>query len=75
MEAQRGICTACGKSVVGEHNCNADYVFLQTTDWKVIRQRDQIDAGITPSLTTEEFQQLLADRQAARTRLQSEETV
>lgn len=70
MEAVRGVCTSCGKSVEGEHICNADYIFLQTTDWKVIRQRDQIDAGITPSMTAEEFQQLLADRQAARERLQ-----
>lgn len=40
--------------------------FLQETDWKVIRHRDQVDAGISTSLSEEEFAQLLSDRQAAR---------
>lgn len=40
--------------------------FLKSTDWKVIRHRDQVEAGISTSLTTEEYQTLLADRQTAR---------
>ena len=40
--------------------------FLKSTDWKVIRHRDQIEAGINTSLTNEEYQTLLADRQTAR---------
>ena len=40
--------------------------FLADTDWKVIRHRDQLAQGITTSLTTEEFQQLLAQRQTRR---------
>ena len=39
---------------------------LADTDWKVIRHRDQVDAGTPTSMTAEEFAQLLADRQAAR---------
>ena len=39
---------------------------LASTDWKVIRHRDQLDAKLPTSLTEEEFIQLLKDRQAAR---------
>lgn len=39
---------------------------LADTDWKVIRHRDQVDAGAPTSLTVEQFAQLLTDRQAAR---------
>jgi hypothetical protein len=39
---------------------------LSLTDWQVMRHRDQLDAGATPSLTEEQYQQLLAQRQAAR---------
>lgn len=39
---------------------------LSQSDWKVIRHRDQIDAGATTSLTDEEYQQLLTDRQLWR---------
>jgi hypothetical protein len=40
--------------------------FLSSTDWQVMRHRDQLDAGATPSLTEEQYQQLLAQRQVAR---------
>ena len=40
--------------------------FLNTTDWKVTRHRDQIDLNITPSLTNEEYITLLEQRQKAR---------
>ena len=40
--------------------------FLASTDWKVLRHRDQVDAGAPTSMSAEEFAQLLADRQAAR---------
>ena len=40
---------------------------LSGTDWQVIRHRDQIEiSGLETSLTTEEYEQLLADRQAIR---------
>lgn len=39
---------------------------LKETDWKVIRHRDQVDAGLPTSMSAEEFTQLLNDRQAAR---------
>ena len=41
-------------------------VFLDSTDWKVIRHKDQTDLGIPTSLTDEEYTQLLTDRQTAR---------
>ena len=40
--------------------------FLNATDWKVTRHRDQIDLNITPSLTNEEYITLLEQRQKAR---------
>lgn len=40
--------------------------FLNATDWKVVRHRDQIDLNITPSLTNEEYITLLEYRQKAR---------
>lgn len=67
-----GLCTACGKQVTGEHACNDDYVLLGTTDWKVLRHLDQLNAGIDTSLTAVEFQALLAERQAARARISQE---
>lgn len=40
--------------------------FLAETDWKVVRHRDQQELGIATSLTAEEFQDLLQERQMAR---------
>ena len=40
--------------------------FLDGTDWKVTRHRDQVELGVTTSLTDAEFTQLLQDRQTAR---------
>jgi hypothetical protein len=40
--------------------------FLAGSDWKVIRHRDQQELGIATSLTGEEFQSLLQERQMAR---------
>jgi hypothetical protein len=70
-ENNRGVCTSCCMSVTQPHECNADYTLLGTTDWKVTRQRDQIELGITPSMTDIEFTALLNERQAARVRLQT----
>jgi len=39
---------------------------LANTDWMVIRHRDQIEMGVETSLTTEEFVELLNQRQIAR---------
>lgn len=40
--------------------------FLASTDYKVLKYRDQVDMGITPDLAVEEFQYLLEQRQQAR---------
>jgi hypothetical protein len=40
--------------------------FLRSTDWKIIRHRDQVDSGIDTSLSREEYEILLKDRQSAR---------
>lgn len=40
--------------------------FLSETDWLVARHRDQLELGIETSLTNEQYQKLLEDRQAAR---------
>lgn len=39
---------------------------LAATDWKVLRHRDQLDAGEATSLTDEEYAALLTARQAIR---------
>jgi len=41
-------------------------VFLNQTDYKVIRHRDQLDLGIETSMTNEEYLNLLQQRQNAR---------
>lgn len=43
--------------------------FLSSTDWKILRHRDQTDLGVTTSLTQDEFQLLLNERQLARQRV------
>lgn len=40
--------------------------FLQSTDWKILRHRDQQDLGLPTSLGADEFQELLRQRQMAR---------
>ncbi|KZX63839.1 hypothetical protein A3712_20665 [Vibrio sp. HI00D65] len=40
--------------------------FLNTTDWQVTRHRDQVDSGNTTSMSDEEYQELLSQRQIAR---------
>ncbi len=47
-------------------------IFLNETDWKVIRHRDQLDLGIETSLTEQEFQELLSLRQEAREKVMEE---
>jgi hypothetical protein len=41
-------------------------IFLNATDYKVIKYRDQLDLGITPDLTESEYIALLQKRQDAR---------
>lgn len=41
--------------------------FLDDTDWKVVRHRDQVELGIETSLTNDEFIELLNQRNEART--------
>lgn len=40
--------------------------FLASTDWQVIRHRDQLASGESTSLTEEEYQALLTTRQEKR---------
>ena len=40
--------------------------FLVSTDWKVVRHRDQVALEVTTSLTNEEYVALLNERQAQR---------
>ena len=57
---------------VVKSNCDAEVQseealkFLSETDWMVIRHRDQLDLGQSTSLTDQEYQQLLSERQSAR---------
>lgn len=44
----------------------AAYRLLDSTDWKVIRHRDQLAAGVATTLSEQEYNQLLSERQAAR---------
>jgi len=43
--------------------------FLDGTDWKMIRHRDQLALGIQASLTNEEYIELLNQRQEARNKV------
>ena len=40
--------------------------FLDESDWKVLRHRDQQELGLATSLSSHEFQELLRQRQMAR---------
>ena len=40
--------------------------FLNNSDWKVIRHRDQLALGVETSLTSDEYLELLQERQEAR---------
>src|SRR5574344_1870441 len=40
--------------------------FLNNSDWKVIRHRDQLALGVETSLTAAEYLELLQERQEAR---------
>jgi hypothetical protein len=52
---------------VAQEKANAEALkFLNDTDFKVIRHLDQQNLGIATSLTAEEFQELLHQRQMAR---------
>jgi hypothetical protein len=43
--------------------------FLQDTDYKVLKHRDQTEMGRTPDMSVEEFQYLLTQRQQARDKI------
>lgn len=45
---------------------NEALLYLDETDWKVIRHRDQLALGIQTSLTDEEYNAILAERQSKR---------
>lgn len=43
--------------------------FLNSTDWQVIRHKEQQDLGIETSLSKDEYLELITQRQERRTRL------
>jgi len=43
--------------------------FLNDSDWKILRHKDQLDLGVETSLTAEEFTALIQERQNARLRI------
>lgn len=49
-----------------EKNNQQNRVFLNETDWQVIRHRDQVNLEITTSLQESEYLALLNNRQQAR---------
>lgn len=66
---ENGKCFVCDEleRMLKARRPNRDYQkFLNETDWKVTRHRDQLDLGIETSLTSEEFQELLELRQNSR---------
>ena len=54
------------KSIRKKQLKNNTWKELLKTDWRVIKHRDQLDKGITPDMTDEEYQQLLDHRQSIR---------
>jgi hypothetical protein len=54
-------------SKLDQEKVNAEaQAFLDASDFKVLRHRDQQDMGLATSLSGEEFQELLQQRQMAR---------
>jgi hypothetical protein len=68
LTCQDGQFVATEKSAAEKQSeANATYrLFLKETDWQVTRHRDQLDLGISTSLTEVEYQTLLQERQQAR---------
>ncbi len=64
-------CEAATAASLLQEQQDAARNFLQVTDWLVIRHRDQIDADITTSMSSEDFTSLLLLRQTARDRVTS----
>jgi hypothetical protein len=59
-------CEELNKEYVNMFLVQKAKAYLEATDWKVIRHRDQLDSGKQPSLSNEEYLQLLIDRQEKR---------
>lgn len=52
---------------LAQEKANAEaQAFLDSSDWKILRHRDQQDMGLATSLSGEEYQELLRQRQMAR---------
>lgn len=43
--------------------------FLQSTDWKIARHREQKELGIETSMSDDDYQKLMEERQAARSKI------
>ncbi|ODG93741.1 hypothetical protein BED47_00805 [Gottfriedia luciferensis] len=56
--------------IISNRNISKEYqTFLDETDWKIVRHRDQLELGIETNLTNEEFIELLRARQEAREKI------
>jgi hypothetical protein len=73
MDNTTGVCLFCGMAVNLPHTCSDDHRFLGVTDWQIRRYQDQVELGVTTSLTPAEYQQMQLDRQAARERISAQE--
>ena len=54
------------QTVEARKTITEEEVFLNSSDYKVTRQRDQLDLGVETSMTEDEFRALLEARQNAR---------
>lgn len=63
LEAQAGI---TDQKIADIGTSNGARKELNDSDYKVIRHRDQLDSGIDTTLTSEEYDALLIERQALR---------
>ncbi len=66
LEALEVQASSTDKAIADEETSRIANKLLIDTDYKVIRHRDQVDSGISTTLTDAEYQTLLTDRQAAR---------
>lgn len=48
---------------------------LNSTDWQILRHKEQVDLGIETTLSEEEYLQLITKRQEAREKVQNDSTI
>lgn len=74
QEVDDSFCVACHEYVDGvvqlrDTTSHDARVYLNRTDWMVTRHRDQLELGVDTSLTQDEYNDLLTERQLARTKV------